>query len=476
MASLHRKLFVFLLPVSDLGLLGLALYFSILGRDAFIPISVLAQRTIQVHTIAALVVLFLIWNVFFSAIGLYRSKRLDPMASQITEMAWAAASASLILAGISVMFRVHAVTPVVLLRFLLLTVFSLTALRATMRQFLIFVRLRGRNLRNVVVVGTNERATDFAQNLLTRSELGYRIVGFVDDAWVGPSSEWFGPSALVCTIAGFPCYLRTQIIDEVVVALPVKSFYTQANDVIRICREHGVIVRVLTSLFCSSTPLNTVHELGSAPVVTLSSVPMDTIRLVIKRLVDILGSSVLLMLTGPLIMATYIVVKLDSRGPALFAQERVGLNKRRFTIYKFRTMVIDAEILQSQLESQNEAQGPVFKISRDPRITTVGRILRKTSIDELPQLVNVLKGDMSLVGPRPLPIRDYSGFNEDWQRRRFSVRPGITCLWQVSGRSSISFEQWMRLDLHYIDHWSLWLDLKILARTIPAVVRGSGAV
>lgn len=151
------------------------------------------------------------------------------------------------------------------------------------------------------------------------------------------------------------------------------------------------------------------------------------------------------------------------------------MNRRRFRIYKFRTMVPDAERLMPSLVSMNEASGPVFKIRDDPRITPIGRLLRRSSIDELPQLFNVLKGEMSLVGPRPLPVRDYQGFNEDWQRRRFSVKPGITCLWQVNGRSAISFEQWMLLDLQYMDEWSLWLDIKILARTVPAVMRGSGA-
>jgi lipopolysaccharide/colanic/teichoic acid biosynthesis glycosyltransferase len=180
-------------------------------------------------------------------------------------------------------------------------------------------------------------------------------------------------------------------------------------------------------------------------------------------------------LLAPLFVLVAVLIKLDSHGPALFAQSRVGLNKRRFPMYKFRTMVVNAEKLQAQLESRNEVSGPVFKIKDDPRITRVGRFLRKTSIDELPQLFNVLKGDMSLVGPRPLPVRDYEGFDQDWQRRRFSVRPGVTCLWQISGRSSIGFNDWMDLDMRYIDHWSLWLDVKILARTIPAVMKGSGA-
>jgi exopolysaccharide biosynthesis polyprenyl glycosylphosphotransferase len=182
-----------------------------------------------------------------------------------------------------------------------------------------------------------------------------------------------------------------------------------------------------------------------------------------------------LTLISPVLLITTILIKLTSPGPVLFVQKRLGFNKRHFNVYKFRTMVVDAEKRMSEVEHLNEVSGPVFKIKNDPRITPIGRFLRKMSIDELPQLWNVMKGDMSLVGPRPLPVRDYEGFSQDWQRRRFSVRPGITCLWQIKGRSSIPFEQWMELDLQYIDKWSLWLDLEILLRTIPAVLKGSGA-
>jgi len=195
----------------------------------------------------------------------------------------------------------------------------------------------------------------------------------------------------------------------------------------------------------------------------------------IKRILDITVSSILLAICAPLLILTAILIRLTSPGPILFTQNRLGFNKRRFKIYKFRTMVADAEQKIRQIEHLNEASGPVFKIKNDPRITPIGKFLRKTSIDELPQLFNVLKGDMSLVGPRPLPVRDYEGFDKDWQRRRFSVRPGITCLWQINGRSSIPFEKWMQLDLQYIDGWSLWLDFEILLKTIPAVLKGSGA-
>jgi exopolysaccharide biosynthesis polyprenyl glycosylphosphotransferase len=195
-----------------------------------------------------------------------------------------------------------------------------------------------------------------------------------------------------------------------------------------------------------------------------------------KRGFDVAVASLLLLLLLPVLLSVAIAVKLSSRGPIFFLQDRIGLNKRRFKIWKFRTMVPGAEKLMATVEARNEATGPVFKMKNDPRVTPVGRWLRRTSLDELPQLFNVLMGDMSLVGPRPLPVRDYEGFNQDWQRRRFSIKPGITCLWQVNGRSGISFDQWMRLDLQYLDEWSLWLDLKILAKTVPAVLKGAGAV
>ena len=196
---------------------------------------------------------------------------------------------------------------------------------------------------------------------------------------------------------------------------------------------------------------------------------------VVKRVFDCVFSGLLLILLAPLFFVVAVLVKCTSPGAVLFRQTRVGLNKRQFQIYKFRTMIANAEQIQDELLPLNEMAGPVFKITNDPRVTPLGRVLRKTSIDELPQLFNVLKGEMSLVGPRAMSLRDYQLFDQDWQRRRFSVKPGITCLWQVNGRSSIPFEKWMELDMQYIDKWSLWLDLKILAQTVPAVLRGTGA-
>jgi exopolysaccharide biosynthesis polyprenyl glycosylphosphotransferase len=233
--------------------------------------------------------------------------------------------------------------------------------------------------------------------------------------------------------------------------------------------------RVLPNLFDLKSSRSWTEELEGEPMVTHHNGISEGWQLMFKRMLDFTVALTALIVLSPVLVGAAILIILTSPGPVFFIQRRVGLNKRVFPVYKFRTMVADAEQKIRELEHLNEVSGPVFKITKDPRITPLGRFLRKTSLDELPQLINVLKGDMSLVGPRPLPVRDYEGFSKDWQRRRFSVRPGITCLWQVSGRSSIPFEQWMELDLQYIDKWSLWLDLRILIQTIPAVLKGEGA-
>lgn len=199
-------------------------------------------------------------------------------------------------------------------------------------------------------------------------------------------------------------------------------------------------------------------------------------QIILKRGLDLFVSVILLLLLLPLMGVVALLIKLSSPGPVLFIQSRVGYGERKFRMYKFRTMIEGAEEKIMYLQHLNEASGPVFKITEDPRVTAIGRFLRKSSIDELPQLLNVLKGDMSLVGPRPLSSRDYETFRPNWAHSRFSVRPGISCLWQINGRSLIPFEKWMELDQQYVRQWSLWLDLKVLTRTIPAVLKGTGAV
>jgi exopolysaccharide biosynthesis polyprenyl glycosylphosphotransferase len=272
-----------------------------------------------------------------------------------------------------------------------------------------------------------------------------------------------------------PLILCNEIIDEVFIALPIKSQYSQIESAITTLEEQGIPVHLLSDLFPHKLARSRAWEFEGTPLLSLHSAPSVTWKTEVKRLMDILASAALLILLFPLLLVAAVLIKLDSRGPVFFIQDRVGFNKRRFRMLKFRTMLRDAEARMKEIEHLNEKSGPIFKIRNDPRITRVGRWLRKTSIDELPQLVNVLLGDMSIVGPRPLAVRDALMMEEAWQKRRFSVKPGLTCLWQVSGRSNLSFEQWMELDLKYIDAWSLGLDGLIVLRTIPAILTARGA-
>jgi exopolysaccharide biosynthesis polyprenyl glycosylphosphotransferase len=276
-------------------------------------------------------------------------------------------------------------------------------------------------------------------------------------------------------IAELESIIALEPVDEVFITLPREKYGQLVDTIVRLCEEQGIIVRVQSDLFKLKIARWQVDELGGIPIVTIRSGPSDGWPLLAKRFIDVCGSTLLLTVLAPLFVGVALLIKLDSSGPVFFVQERVGLNGRRFKLFKFRTMVVGADQQQQALERLNEAAGPVFKIKSDPRITRVGRFLRRYSIDELPQLFNVLKGEMSLVGPRPLPVRDVERIDARGHKRRLSVKPGVTCLWQVNGRSNVSFNEWVRMDLEYIDKWSLGLDLKILLKTIPAVLKGSGA-
>jgi exopolysaccharide biosynthesis polyprenyl glycosylphosphotransferase len=261
----------------------------------------------------------------------------------------------------------------------------------------------------------------------------------------------------------------------VVIALPIKSCYADIHDAIRTCERVGVDCHYLADLFDLSRAAPRFGPSRPRPMVTLKVVP-DGYRFLLKRAIDVVGGAVSLLILAPLFVAIAIAIKLTSRGPVFFVQDRFGFKRRRFRMLKFRSMVANAPALQAELEAQNEATGPLFKIRNDPRVTPLGRFLRRTSLDELPQLINVLLGDMSLVGPRPMPMRDVGRFAESSLMRRFSVKPGITGLWQISGRSDLPFDKWIDLDLEYIDEWSFGLELRILWRTIPTVLSQKGAV
>lgn len=254
------------------------------------------------------------------------------------------------------------------------------------------------------------------------------------------------------------------------------TYFEQVEKVIELCELEGVEVWLLADFFKTRISQTSVDDFLGRPTVVFRSAPEASWQGVAKQMLDFVGALVLLALVSPLLLLAALAVRLSSSGPVLFRQQRSGLNGRPFTMLKFRTMVTDAEQMKAELASFNEMDGPVFKVTNDPRVTVLGRFLRKWSIDELPQLWNVLRFEMSLVGPRPLPVDEIRRINDHAHRRRLSVKPGLTCLWQVSGRNDVtSFKEWVRLDLEYIDNWSLWLDLKILLKTIPVVLTGAGA-
>jgi len=417
----------------------------------------------------------LLCHAIFSLCGLYESKRMATKSGEALDVLRAMTLSAACLWCEARLFSISLITPFFLVAFWTSGSFLIISTRFLLRCVLDEIRKRGRNLHYVLVLGTNARAIEFGQQIESLSRRGYRLLGFVDDNWAGTERFQATGFPLVCASKELPEYLRHNVVDEVAIYLPLRSFYERAAEIVKLAEHHGILLRHDTAIFDLKRTPGRPDLIDGAPEIIAMRSGMDGWQLLLKRLLDTVGSLLFLLAFTPLFLIVAVLIKATSKGPVLFRQRRVGLNKRPFTMYKFRTMVQDAENLQEKLRHLNEMSGPVFKIKNDPRITPIGRLLRKTSIDELPQLLNVLKGDMSLVGPRAMSARDYQLFSEDWQRRRFSVPPGITCLWQINGRNSIPFDQWMVLDMQYIDKWSFWLDLKILALTIPAVLRGSGA-
>jgi len=459
--------------------MGICLILSILAVSDSIATpswSAIGQVEIKILNLVFFLLALFTWHLIFFTFKLYHSRRLSGKSGEVIDVFKATSIGAVIILTAAIFFRIHDISfQVIAVFWVCSTIISITS-RILLRYFLQWVRIQGRNLRHVLIIGTNSRAIQFGDKLLASPELGYRVIGFVDDEWVGVDSLKKTKYRLVCDLNGFQAFVRNLVVDEVIVTLPLKSLYEKASRIIAICEEQGIIARYLSNIFDVDHSISKVDNLEKYALIPLAEKTIHGSKSLIKRLVDIILSSVFLLLLSPVFILTAIAIRLTSEGPVFFIQKRVGLGKRVLRLLKFRTMVMDAEEKQAELEDCNEASGPVFKITDDPRITRIGRFLRKTSIDELPQFINVLKGDMSIVGPRPLPVRDYNGFSEDWHRRRFSVRPGITCLWQIQGRSTVLFDRWMELDMEYIDRWSLWLDLKIVIKTIPIVLKGIGAV
>lgn len=473
-----RRIVASALRVADIGLMMLSFGASAIvsiNASKWTTIATVLASKVSLSSCVQFAIAILLCHGVFSLCGLYQSKRMTTKAAEAADVLRAMTLSTACLWGEGKLFSILIITPYFLVAFWTIGSAVIVATRMLLRSALRGLRKRGRNLHHVLVLGTNARAIDFARRIEAMPERGYRLQGFVDDDWPGMEGFKAAGFRLACNCESLPEFLRHNVVDEVAVFLPLRSFYEQAAQIAKLAEHHGILLRFDTDLFDLKIGRLQTEVIDGASQIIANGSGIDGWQLLAKRALDVVGSLVLLILLAPLFLVVAVLIKLTSAGPVLFAQKRVGLNKRHFTMFKFRTMIPRAEAVQENLLHLNEMTGPVFKIKNDPRITPLGRILRKTSIDELPQLFNVVKGDMSLVGPRAMSLRDYQFFNEDWQRRRFSVPPGITCLWQIQGRNTVPFEQWMVLDMQYIDGWSLWLDFKILALTIPAVLRGSGA-
>ena len=452
------------LPLATIGLVLILTNLAAMpgGLDSFLSLRVTLRNVLLLGMFATT------WAVIFRSFGLYIGARIRRAADERIRVIGACSIGSTVGLLLPAMSNGGGLRARDLGLFWVMTTTATLVLREVRRR----VASGRRPRRRVLFVGSGPRAEKMWQALAADSGASYELAGFVDTKHAQPGSFALA-SRCLGTLDQLESLLMRHTIDEVCVALPIKSHYPQIQEAILVCERVGVRTKYEAHLFNSRVAWPRYDQPGN-PTVTLHVVADDG-RLHVKRCLDIIGAATALILLSPIMLAVALSIKATSRGPVIFAQERYGLNRRRFRMLKFRTMTEDAEQLQEGLESLNEADGPVFKIGNDPRVTPLGRLLRRTSIDELPQFINVLRGEMSLVGPRPLPPRDVTRFTASSAMRRFSVRPGLTGLWQVSGRSTLSFSEWIRLDLKYIDGWSLALDLMILARTIPAIVRGIGA-
>jgi exopolysaccharide biosynthesis polyprenyl glycosylphosphotransferase len=413
-----------------------------------------------------------IWGLLLYAAGFYRSHRTLPLGEEIWAAARVAFGGTALLALIVYGLRLEFVSRWFLVVFGSLNFLFLATEKVLLRLTSRWVRTRGYNFRTVLLVGTGSKAVSMAEFFEAHPHWGFRVVGYLDDDNGGEirrGKRW----PCLGKIADLESVLVRDVVDELIFVIE-KGKLGDYEQALLVAERHGVRAHVSLDIFPHVLARPVLEELDGVPLLSFTTTPSNPVQLVVKRAVDLVVSLALFLVTLPLQLIAAAAIRLTSHGPVFFRQTRCGLNGRHFTLVKFRTMRDGAQQLLPEISHLNEMTGPVFKSSHDPRLTPVGRVLRRLSIDELPQLVNVIVGDMSLVGPRP-PLPEEVSRYEPWQRRRLSMSPGLTCLWQVSGRNDLDFDRWMELDLKYIDTWSPMLDLKILLKTVPAVLSGKGA-
>jgi len=464
----------------DLVLTSIAFFAAFFIRDLFLPIVDPARFPTGLFPLSEYLKIYplvlIIWSVLLFSYNSYHSHRTVPLTREALTTIRVVLVGNILLATLAYLLPLRQLSRAWFVLFAVLATLLLVAEKVLVRVLARWVRSKGLNYRTVLIVGTGRRATDIARMILGHKYWGYKILGFVSDGH--KLSNGWARYRVFGTVPDLRRILESgqtaEPIDEIVFAVTRKKL-DEMKQIFIMCEELGIRTRVAMNIFSNRVARLEIEELEGVPFLTFTTTPSNETQLAAKRLLDIAVSLLLLALVVPVMAIAALAIKLTSPGSVVFKQKRIGLNGRMFTLYKFRTMIADAHERREEVAHLNEMNGPVFKAKDDPRVTAVGRWMRRFSLDEIPQLWNVLKGDMSLVGPRP-PIPEEVASYHRWHRRRLSMKPGLTCLWQISGRNQIQdFDRWMELDLQYIDNWSPSLDMKILLRTIPAVLSGKGA-
>lgn len=404
--------------------------------------------------------------------GLYDFEKRRSWFDEAQALVSGTATGLFLMVAIFFFYRPYFYSRLMLIYAFALIVILLSLLRVVRNIVLDYLRKRGIGVTRVLIVGAGDIGRRVMRNILAQPNLGYHVVGFVDD---DPEKgySYIGRFKGLGSIDRLPRIIQEESVDEVIITLPW-MYHRKIMSVMAQCERQNVRAKIVPDLFQMSLSHMMVDDLSGVPLISVREITFRRGEKIIKRAMDVLGAVVGLVLLSPLMLLIAIAIKLDSPGPVLFKQVRVGKNGKEFVMYKFRSMREGAEEEQERLRELNEADGPIFKLRDDPRCTRVGRILRRLSLDELPQLYNVLRGEMSLVGPRP-PLPSEVAQYKEWHRKRLAVSPGMTGLWQVSGRSQLSFDEMVLLDLYYIENWSPMMDIRILLRTIPKVILGDGA-
>lgn len=482
-SSKHWFIYRFLV-VADVMALVLSVLVSLVVADGFHGASdfaqVLSMRFSLVNLFVSLLVL-VVWLGMFNLFGLYRPSPVRGRRLHVISVVKGAVVGTMAIAAATTLFDIGLVSRQFLVVFLLVVIVSILVLRAllvwTLRRF----NVGDQNQRNFLIIGTNDTAYHIGDIIEYNSALGYKLLGYLDDEQFDTSRE----ITLLGKLEDFLPLLKKMVVDEVAIVMPVHSNQSRIQEIIDTCHEMGISIRFPVNQVFKGISKGNIWRFRSEGMLDMQgSTHMDVVvysghqvgaRYLIKRVFDMAASSLILVAVSPVLLLAALAILITMGRPVLYLQDRYGYHGRVFKLIKFRTMVNNAHAMQEALRAQNERDGAAFKIKHDPRITWLGRWLRKTSLDELPQVFNVLKGNMSLVGPRPLPLSDYERIENRSHLRRLSVLPGITGTWQVSGRDHISFDEWMKMDLEYIDEWRLSGDIKILLKTIPAVLLGRGS-